>query len=262
MNVSSQPVFAHALLDPASETANGLRSRAGADLQRRFAVHRNSFVITLIDALADAFPVTRALVGEDFFRSMARERVRMDPPKSPVLTEYGDGFADFIAEFPPAASVPYLADMARLEHARVRAYHAHDAVPVAIDEYQALLAVPDRLAVTCLTLHPSCQWLHSEYAVQSIWAAHQDIGDLRDVDFSAIDIHASEDVLITRPLWDVQVATLPCGAIAFFDALQDGLTLGGALARAGDVSGSQLESLLALVVQSGLAIELTCLSEY
>jgi len=261
-SLTSQQAFAHALLDPARGELEGVRIRGGIDPQRRFAVHRNNVVVTLVDALADAFPVTQALIGEDFFRAMARERVRTSPPRSPILVEYGDGFAEFISEFPPAAGVPYLADITRLEYARVCAYHAADAEPVAIDEYHALLATPDRLPSTRLKLHPSCRWLHSEYAAHSIWAAHQGIDDLNDADLGTIAVDAPEDVLIARPRWDVQVTTLPRGGIAFLDALRDGLTLGAALAQAEKLGAPQLESLLTLIVQAGLAIELDFSSEY
>jgi hypothetical protein len=261
-SLASQQAFAQALFDAARQEFEGIRCRGGIDPQRRFAVHRNNFVVTLADALADAFPVTQALIGKDFFRAMARERIRTSPPSSPILVDYGDGFAEFIDEFAPAAGVPYLADIARLEYARVCAYHAADAVPVAIDEYHTLLATPDRLTSIRLTLHPSCRWLHSEYAAHSIWAAHQGIDDLNDAELGAIAVDTPEDVLIARPGWDVKVTRLPCGGIAFLDALRDGLTLGAALARAEKLGAPQLESLLALIVQAGLAIELDFSSEY
>lgn len=256
----SQQAFAAALLDPARDVPAGLRVGAGIDPRQRFAVHRNNAIAALVDALAAAFPVTQALVGKDFFRAMACERVRVDPPCSPILVEYGDGFARFIADFTPAESVPYLADISRLEQLRVQAYHAADAVPVDVAAYHALVATPMRLAATRVRLHPACRWLRSEYAVRSIWNAHQDIDASRDVDLGTIAIDAPEDTLVTRPQWDVQVTALPEGGIAWLDALRDGMTLGGAAAQAGRSDDTpleaQLESLLTLIVRHGLAVAL------
>ena len=59
--------------------------------------------------------MVRLLVGEEFFRAMAQIHVRAHRPRSPLMFEYGDELPDFIAGFPPAADVPYLADVARLE---------------------------------------------------------------------------------------------------------------------------------------------------
>jgi hypothetical protein len=67
----------------------------GSDPARRFAVYRNNVVVSLIDALADTFPVTQELVGEDFFRAMAGVFVRHAPPTSALLAEYGEGFSGF-----------------------------------------------------------------------------------------------------------------------------------------------------------------------
>ena len=72
----------------------------------------------------------RKLVGDDFFRGMAGAYVAGEKPQTPVLIGYGASFADFIARFPPAEAIPYLADVARLENAWVEAYHSADAAPL------------------------------------------------------------------------------------------------------------------------------------
>lgn len=87
----------------------------GSDPTARLAVYRNNVVGSLIDALADAFPVAQQLVGVAFFRAMAGVFARQAPPRSRILAHYGEGFAEFIEGFEPARSVPYLADVARLE---------------------------------------------------------------------------------------------------------------------------------------------------
>ncbi|MGH8076958.1 MAG: HvfC/BufC family peptide modification chaperone [Lysobacter sp.] len=263
--VVTQRDFVEALFDAAHDVPAGLRVGSGVDPRQRFAVHRNNAVVSLVNALADAFPVTQALVGEAFFRAMARERVITDPPRSPILADYGDGFAEFIARFPPAAGVAYLADVARLERLRVLAYHAADAAPVAIAEYQMLVAVPARLEATRLRLHPACHWLRSNYAVGSIWHAHQRVDDLADANLSAIEIDEPEDVLVTRAQWDVQVTVLPAGAITWLDALSEGLTLGAAMARIECARGANLaaplEAMLTLIIEHGLAVALDCPTE-
>ncbi len=65
--------------------------------------------------LAIRYPVSVRIVGDEFFRAMARLFVEERPPSSAVLLRYGGSFADFAAGFPPAASVPYLADVMLLE---------------------------------------------------------------------------------------------------------------------------------------------------
>src|SRR3990167_8260186 len=96
------------------------------------------------------FPVIRRLVGEAFFTPLARLYAETDRPRTPVLAEWGAGFAGFLEGFPPLAAYPYLADVARIEFARGRAFHAADAPPVAPE----ILAVADPERIR-LMLHPS-----------------------------------------------------------------------------------------------------------
>ena len=107
-------------------------------------------------ALGTRFPATSRIVGEEFFNAMARVFVIAHPPRSPLLMTYGDDFPDFIADFEPAAELPYLADVARLEAARTRAYHAADAVlldPAAV----AATIGQEALGAVRFALHPSAR---------------------------------------------------------------------------------------------------------
>ena len=89
----------------------------------------------------DPVPRVRTRRGR-FFRALAGVFVELSPPRSPVLMFYGDEFATFIDTFPPASSVPYLGDVARLEAGRTHAYHAADAEPLSVDELAAFAPVP------------------------------------------------------------------------------------------------------------------------
>jgi hypothetical protein len=258
---ASQQDFVAALRVPTRRAPTGLKAAGRADAERRFAVHRNNFVVTLIDALAEAFPVTQALVGVEFFRTMARECVLTTPPRTPVLTDYAIDFLRFVAGFLPAAEVPYLADVATIEALRIRAYHTADATPVPEAAYRELFTAPERLASVRIELHPACHWFASRHAGYSIWRAHQGLQDLSDADLARIDTEQAEDVLVARPSFEVVVTDLPPGAIAFLDALRSGEPLGAAFDRAhaacADVDANALFAVLirhGLV--AGIAIEL------
>ncbi|MDZ4255109.1 MAG: DNA-binding domain-containing protein, partial [Sulfuritalea sp.] len=159
--MNSQGAFAEALLAAEPVCPPGLTTWNGSAPEKRFAVYRNNVIVSLIDALADSFPVTQELVGEAFFRAMARQFVRENPPRSPVLALYGDGFAEFIAAFPAAAELAYLADVARLELLRVQAWHAADAEPLAAQHMGRLLGDAEALPQIRFALHPSLRILRS-----------------------------------------------------------------------------------------------------
>ena len=219
--------FATALLNPAAPCPPGLVSWNGSDTAQRFGVYRNNVTVSLIDALADTFPVVQQLVGDAFFRAMAGEFVRQSPPTSPVLAWYGDAFAGFIAAFPPAAGLPYLADVARLEYARVLAFHAADADPVPVAEIAACLNDPEVLPALRLHLHPSLQVIDSPFAIASLWGAHQGLGDL-----ATIDPSQPECALVLRHGLSVEVMSVSASAGRFIAALQAGAALGDAVQQA------------------------------
>ena len=79
--------FAQALLDPDRAAPCSVSGPNGKAARKRYDVYRNNVTVSLINALAATFPATRRVVGEDFFRAMARFHVRATPPSSPLLFE-------------------------------------------------------------------------------------------------------------------------------------------------------------------------------
>lgn len=213
--------FAAALLDPAMAVPAGLQAPDGGACPQRFAVYRNNVMAGLLDCLRAVFPAVRRLVGDAFFDAMAAAFARFEPPRSPVLTEYGDGFAAFIAGFPAARGIPYLADVARLEWAWTEAYHAAEAEPLTA---AALVGIdPDRVAETRLLLHPSLRLVRATSPALTIW--RMNCGECA---MAPVDVTVTEDALVVRPEALVEVRALPQGAGEFIDALLAGGTIGAA----------------------------------
>jgi len=184
--------FAAALRDPARPTPSALLGAEDDAGTQRFAVHRNNVAVALTTALAANHPVTVSLVGEEFFASMAQAFFREHPPTNPVLVACGDQFAPWVACFPPAAGLPYLADMARLEYAMVEMLEneAEQAIPPGTIEASLHAAiVPGRFH---LQLQPALRVLHFDHGVVSLWLAHRDDG----VDLPQVDVDRPEHCLL------------------------------------------------------------------
>jgi hypothetical protein len=215
----SQYQFAAALLDPTLPVPAGVVGPDREPSQRRFAVYVNNVVVGLSEVLKDAFPAVRRLVGADFFLVMAIAYVRAHPPQSPALLEYGRTFAAFIEGFAPAASVPYLADVARIEWAWKEAYHAKDESVLDVSD---LRAVPsDALPSVVLRLHPSLRLVRSLMPAFTIWRMNVADGVPEPVALDA----GSEDVLVIRPDAEVEVRSVPPGGLDFLTAISNGCTV-------------------------------------
>lgn len=249
--MSTQTAFAAALLDPGLAPPDGLVAWNGSDTARRFAVYRNNVIVSLVDALVDAFPVTQELVGEDFFRAMARFFAFAHPPGSRLMAFYGAEFPAFVGAFPPAAGVPYLADVARLEYLRVLAYHAADAEPLAANLIASALADPDALPALRVVLHPSLHVLSSRFAVASLWGAHQGL-----LDISEVVPEMPETALVLRHGLDVEVLRISTADGTFIAALHDGVSLGEAVQVADP--GFDPAGVLGLLLQKGAVVRFAC----
>ena len=243
----SQHDFAQALLDARPPCPAGLRSWNGSDPAARFAIHRNNVVSSLVQALADTFPVTRQLVGEAFFAAMARLFVTRTPPRSPVLTLYGDELPAFVERFEPAQHLPYLADVARLEVLRVRAFHAADAAVLSADDIARQLLDPRALPTAWIEFHPSAAILNSRFAIVALWAAHQGL-----VEIAKVDPTHPQSALVLRQQDDVTIIAVERGSASFFESLLAGATLGEAsAAAAASDAGFDLAASLGLLIRHG-----------
>lgn len=227
---SRQENFAHAILDPNMPAPTGLVGPDGLPSEKRFAVYRNNVIVGLIETLKAAYPVIHRLVGDAFFTAMARIYVMQAPPSSPIMLDYGAEFAHFVEVFPPAASLPYLADIARLERAWTEAYHSAEAAYLSPSDLARLN--PADIPSLWFRLHPSLRILRSSWPIVTIWAAN-----LGDKAAQAISLERKEcEVLVARPDAEVEIRHLPEGAGAFMQSLTTGATLAQALGAGLDAS--------------------------
>src|ERR1700756_5073683 len=87
-----QRSFAEAVLFDNAPIPATIRLASGRAHASRFGVYRNNVIAGLINSLAARFPVTRKLLWDDAFHHVARHYIATEPPRSPVMFEYGDGF--------------------------------------------------------------------------------------------------------------------------------------------------------------------------
>jgi hypothetical protein len=183
-----------------------------------FGVHANNTRVSLRVAVENVYPVTRRLVGADFFATMAEQFVASHPPNHGWLSAYGADFADFVAQYRPAADLAYLADVARIEWARVRAANAPDAPGL---DLTALTRMdPEALEGLPLNLHVAASLVYSASPAFDIWRAHQDNGS-DDEQLAQIDLaKGPQTTLVSRSAaLEVGVALIGPGDAAFLSTL-------------------------------------------
>jgi len=216
-----QDAFRDALLDGNAkrilrEIENRRVGAAGA-----LAIYRNHVRLSLTAALRTTFPVVCRLVDERFFAFAAHAYIQAQPPSAPCLAEYGVSFPDFLAGFAPCRSLPYIADVARLEWALNLAQIAPHAPTL---DRAALAALPaEALPRVVFTFSPSVRLLASSYAVDRIWFANQE-----PVQAGVVELGGGARLQVYRAVDGAAFDTLEPAEFLFRQALQRGLTLGEA----------------------------------
>jgi hypothetical protein len=222
--------------EPALLASIGDAPRAAA----RLGIYKNNVVVRLIEALEASYPIVKRLAGDAFFRFAAQSYLAVRPPRSALLQHYGARFPAFLSGFAPAASVPYLADVARLERLYMRAFHATDRTPVDVQSAAQ--------AQGGLKLHPSAGLMTSPHPVSRIFALHRRDGEVEETELP----WEQEWLLVSRPQRHVEIRRLSAAVYAMAKALGGGHSLASAtsVARAAD-SGVGPDEALATLIRSG-----------
>lgn len=236
-----QDAFAAALHGAGESTLAAITAQPG------FAVFRNTVMKACIDALAANYPCVRRLVGDEWFNAAAGVYARTHPAHTPILMHYGADFAHFLADFEPAAELPYLPGVAKLDRFWIEAHAASDE-PVL---EASMLASTDGDAIGALRFRPhaAARWAwFAEMPVVTIWSRNrfEETPDLGDVAWKG------EGVLLTRPDASVQAIVLDRAGCAFLDACGAGQSAQAAVGCALEAdSNIDLTDLMARLLVSG-----------
>jgi hypothetical protein len=157
-------------IDPALlELVNG---HGGMDAADRIAIYRGMYRARLADVLREDFPRVEAVVGEAAFSVLVRRYLARHPSTHPSVRQVGRRFAAFVAD--TAAGPSFLADLARLEWARVEAFDAPDADPLCLADLEGI--PPAGWPAMRFRPIPSCLLVESDWPVHEVWAAAADPG--------------------------------------------------------------------------------------
>ena len=243
-----QRAVARSLLDREAAAADCFIVADGLAPARRLSVYRNTFEASCANALRLAFPAVHRLVGADFFAVAASVFVHAEPPRNAWLDTYGASFPAFLAKFPPAASLAYLPDVARLEWAVNRALHAADVAALDVSRLARLSRVEHPRVR--FVAHPSVSLVDSACPIDAIWRA---VLARDDAALAAIDPAAGcVWLLVGRSVAGVDVVRMEPRAWRFTAALLSAEPIGAALATVGAIG---VPTLLAGLLAGGRFVD-------
>ena len=199
----------------------------------RFETYRRNALANLHGALAAAYPVVLRLVGDAFFREAAERFARTRGSASGDLNEYGSPFPEFLAAYPHASSLEYLADVARLEWA---VHESRRAADLPLLDLGALARVaPELQGAIRFALHPAARLIASPHPILAIWEANQP-----QRDGTPEDEGGAARILVRRLDGVATPVAIGVEDWAFLAALERGATLDEACAALGDAAAEFL----------------------
>ncbi len=245
-----QLAFVESMLAGSDEAAAHIRGGKLGPAEH-LAIYRLNVLSNLRGALQDIYPVVRRIVGDAFFAHAADQFIAGTPSRSGDLNRFGAEWPLFIAQYPHAGELPYLADVARLEWSWHECFHAADAVGLDLNR---LAAVPgESHARLRFRLQPAARLVASPFPILQIWQVNQpEYAGPLEVDWA----RPGDSLLLYRQGTEVVMQSFPAAAFRFLSALSCGaLFEPAANAALSENPQFDLQGFLIESVQSGIIVD-------
>lgn len=139
--------------------------------EQQIAIYQNNARGALQACLKQIFPMCCKILGENYFKQIAKAYIYEKPSTEYDLNHYGDLFSDFIEKTclirPELSEYSYLKDLAQLE------WYYHDVYYVensSAFDFQAFASLTPEQQNNCrFVLAPCVRFLSSSFPVFSIW---------------------------------------------------------------------------------------------
>ena len=233
------------LADPelvASVTGGGKLTAAEA-----VDVYRGGYPARLTEALGETFEACWRVLGDEDFFAAVKDFIARTPSSTHNLSDYGEGFPEFLESRPDAEHAPFLGDLARYEWAYKNLFHVkpHAVLDPAV---LAAKARPDAI----LRFGGALRLLSLRHRVHAIW--HRDRSD--DTPLEPADWTGAERVILYKKEGNqIFSRELTAPEHAALTALAAGRPLVTALAAADGLDEAGARTLFAFVSEAGLVAE-------
>jgi len=211
---------------PDASLLRSLRAHRNASADERLAAYRANIKSAHLQALDQAYPVLREVLGSRYWRQLLEAELPFYGSPSPDLNTYGDFIPELLREAqrqrPELRDLPYLEALATLEW---QVHRARLAADDKVFDWVAFAMLPgEQQAQARLLRSNALSLLVLEYPVDAIWRSHnciEDADDDGDEFFCCVHRAGRFDVGVTR-LSAVEFAELEALATTTIGELQAG----------------------------------------
>lgn len=231
--------------EPLEQASTLVKGDERLNAVQRLGIYRHSMQGILLQHLRAVFPVVEQLVGADFFEYLTETYIDQYPPTSTALSDYGAEFASWLHSHPSLRELQWIAEVAQLEWARLQAWSGINQKASDFNEVAQLSTAEQNQVL--LQLPESAQLLESNYAIHTIWLAHQADETINKPSLESIELNQPCTVLIYRINKQLYQYSLTPQQTRFIKALSNHSTL----EQLTSDFGSDLTELLLICLQQG-----------
>lgn len=192
----------------------------------RLDVYNVGYLSRLVEVLESDYDAVRFALGEEAWRSLARDFVYAHPSHHPNLNGFGAALPEFLADREDVPHRAFLAELAQLQWAVTESFHAPEFEPIRFDTLQSL--TPEQWAGVVLRANPSVRLLEFTHPTGRYL---QDVLEQREPTIPAPE---PSWLLVNRKDGRVWRAGLPQPVHAILAALLRGEPFAAALEAGGD----------------------------
>lgn len=150
---------------------------------RGLKIYQNNLLATATRALSVSYPVIEKMLGQEAMGALARRLLETSRPDTGDWADWGADLKELLLTTSLIEEHPFLFDMARLEWFLHEAARAQEQ-PLVTDSLSLLADVP--VEQLRLQLASSVHVLTSDYPVDILWKAHQEVDTLFGLDANAL----------------------------------------------------------------------------
>jgi len=218
--------------------------------RERLEVYINGYPARVQEAIEESFPAVTHVIGHRATHELVERYVHSLARHSYNVNDVGAELPDLLRSDTLAEQFPFLPDLAQLEWAITRAFHAHDQPP--LDLQRLANWTDEQWQHAVLRFQPSVAVVCSPWPIRELWEA-------RDTPIEAIDIDLRDrpdQVLAYRVGYGVRCESIRRDQALVLGALLTGHALGEVIgANGGDPTSVSVW--FARWVQAGLITDCT-----
>jgi Putative DNA-binding domain len=151
-----------------SERKSAFRSPRRGTTSDRWHVYAHGYLARIVEVLGLEYAAIRRILGDDAFEALVERYLEVFPPRSFDLARAGDRLPVFLEFDRLTVDLPFLADLARLEHTIAVSFVAADGEPAGWD------ALRNRSLENLLALRfgllPGIALVRSRWPLDELWA--------------------------------------------------------------------------------------------